>query len=52
MIIGVMDGSGETALVLVVWPLDRLEVARRVVEIVSLGARSLLDRLYRPRPPG
>ena len=52
VIIGVMDGSGETALVLVVGPLDRLEVARRVVEIMSLGARSFLDRLHRTPPLG
>ena len=52
VIIGVMDGSGEMALVSVVGPLDQLEVTRRVVEIVSLGARSLLDGLYRSPPLG
>ena len=52
VIIRVIDGLGETALVLVVGPLDRLEVARRVMEIVSLGARSLFDRLTRFPPLG
>ena len=52
VIIWVMDRSGEMALVLVVGHLDRLMVAKQVVEIVSLGARSLLDRLHRPPAPG
>ena len=52
VIIGGKNGSGETTLVSVVGPLDQLKVAERVVEIVSLGARFLLDRLHRGPPPG
>ena len=52
VIIGVMDSPGEMAVVSVVGPVERLEMARRVVEIASMGARSFLDRLHWPPPTG
>ena len=52
VIIGVMDGPGEVALVSLVGPNGRLELARKVVEIASKGARSFLDRLQWPPSPG
>ena len=49
VVLGVTNGSDSCAEVCVVGPLARLELARRVVEIVSKGANSLLDRLeWRP----
>ena len=52
VVLGVTDGPGGCALVSVVGPLARLELARRVVEIVSKGVNSLLDRLQWPPSPG
>ena len=43
VIIGVMDLGEEGALVSLMWPVDRLLVARRVVELVSKGVRTLLE---------
>ena len=45
VIIGVMDGQSGTAMVSLIGPEERLAKARRVVEIVGRGARSLLERL-------
>ena len=44
VILGVLDLGEEGALVSVLGPLDRLPVARRVVELVSKGVRTLLER--------
>ena len=52
VVLGVMDGPDGCAVISVVGPLARLEMARRVVEIVSKGSSSLLDRLEWPPPPG
>ena len=52
VVLGVMDGIDGCAVISVVGPLARLEMARRVVEIVSKGGSSLLDRLEWPPPPG
>ena len=52
VVLGVMDRSDGCAMVSVVGPVARLELARRVVEIASKGASSLLDRLEWPPPPG
>ena len=52
VIIGVMDGPRELATVSLVGPIERLELAGRVVEIVSKGARSFLDHLQWPPSPG
>ena len=42
--IGVMDEDGDAAIVSLVGPMDPLVVARRIVELFSKGARTLLDR--------
>ena len=52
VILGVMDRSEGCAVVSVVGPSGRLELARKVVEIASKGARSFLDRLQWPPSPG
>ena len=44
VIIGIMDGEGDSAIVSLVGPANRLVVARRIVELVSKGVRTLLDR--------
>ena len=44
VIIGVMDEEGDAAIVSLVGPMDHLVVARRIVELFSKGARTLLDR--------
>ena len=44
VLIGVMDLGEEGALVSLTGPTDRLLLARRVVELVSKGVRTLLDR--------
>ena len=44
VVIGVMDMGEEGALVSLLGPADRLLVARRVVELVSKGVRTLLER--------
>ena len=44
VVIGVMDLGEEGALVSLLGPPDRLLVARRVVELVSKGFRTLLER--------
>ena len=44
VIIGVMDTEEDGAIVSVIGPLDRLVVARRVIELISKGARTLLER--------
>ena len=44
VVIGVMDLGEEGALVSLLGPTDRLLVARRVVELVSKGFRTLLER--------
>ena len=48
VVLGVTDGPDGCAVVSMVGPLARLELAKRVVEIVSKGANSLLDRLEGP----
>ena len=45
VLLGVMDMSGDSAIVSVVGPRDRVVGARRIIELVSKGARSLLDHL-------
>ena len=52
VVLGVTDGPDGCAVVSMVGPLARLELARRVVEIVSKGANSLLDRLEWPTSLG
>ena len=52
VILGVMDSPGDSVVVSVVGPIGRLEMARKVVEIASKGARSFLDHLHWPPPPG
>ena len=44
VITGVMDTEEDGAIVSVIGPLDRLVVARRVIELISKGARTLLER--------
>ena len=44
IIIGVMDVGEEGAIVSLIGQVDRLLVARRVVELVSKGVRTLLER--------
>ena len=44
VVIGVMDLGEEGALASLLGPADRLLVARRVVELVSKGVRTLLER--------
>ena len=44
VIIGVMDEEGDAAIVSLVGPMDRLVVARRIVELFLKGASTLLDR--------
>ena len=44
VVIGVMDLGEEGALVSLLGPSDRLLVARRVIELVSKGVRTLLER--------
>ena len=44
VVVGVMDVGEEGALVSLLGPADRLLVARRVVELVSKGVRTLLER--------
>ena len=52
VILGVMDSPRDLAVVSVVGPIGKLEVARKVVEIASKGARSFLDHLHWPPPVG
>ena len=44
VIIGVMDVGEEGAIVSLIGPAEHLLVARRVVELVSKGVRTLLER--------
>ena len=44
VVIGVMDLGEEGALVSLLGPADHLLVARQVVELVSKGVRTLLER--------
>ena len=45
VLVGVVDGTGETASVSLVGPRERLAAAERLVRLVGQGHRSLLERL-------
>ena len=45
VLVGVMDASRDSAIISIVGLRDRIVGARRIIELVSKGARSLLDHL-------